>query len=133
VFILKRAQILIADLWACFEGKTYGKFNNIESITMFADYRIPQQLEFMGLLKLSTELKEDLRQGVLFNVHEEKVVELRQASIWTVELLRQRLKILNPSAAFNAILIDFYLWDSVQEHKADLMTIPIHKTRSCFY
>ncbi|PJF16757.1 hypothetical protein PSACC_03459 [Paramicrosporidium saccamoebae] len=121
------------DLWACFEGKSYGKFNNIESITMFADYRIPQQLEFMGLLELSTEFKEDLEQGRLFNVHEEKVVELRGSSIWVVELLRQKLKGLNPTTAFNAILIDFYLWDSVQEHKTDLMAIPIHKTRSCFY
>ncbi|KAL7312295.1 hypothetical protein PS15m_008074 [Mucor circinelloides] len=39
VYILKRAQILIADLWACFDGQSYGEFNDIDSITMFADYR----------------------------------------------------------------------------------------------
>lgn len=36
----KRAQILAADLWSCFEGKTYGEFHDIdEYLTMFADYR----------------------------------------------------------------------------------------------
>lgn len=32
----KRAQILVADLWACFEGKDYGDFHDIDTITMFA-------------------------------------------------------------------------------------------------
>jgi hypothetical protein len=32
----KRAQILVADLWACFEGKDYGEFHDIDKITMFA-------------------------------------------------------------------------------------------------
>jgi len=32
----KRAQILVADLWACFEGTGYGRFRDIDSITMFA-------------------------------------------------------------------------------------------------
>lgn len=32
----KRAQILVADLWACFEGESYGSFVDIDKITMFA-------------------------------------------------------------------------------------------------
>ena len=40
--IYKRAQIVIADIWACCGGEGYGHFNDIDSITMFADYRIPQ-------------------------------------------------------------------------------------------
>lgn len=32
----KRAQILVADLWACFEGESYGYFHDIDQITMFA-------------------------------------------------------------------------------------------------
>jgi hypothetical protein len=48
--ILKRAQILAADLWACFEGEAYGEFWDIDKITMFADYRVPQILNSMGCL-----------------------------------------------------------------------------------
>ncbi len=32
----KRAQILVADLWACFEGQDFGFFSDIDQITMFA-------------------------------------------------------------------------------------------------
>ena len=32
----KRAQILVADLWACFCGLKYGAFDDIDQITMFA-------------------------------------------------------------------------------------------------
>jgi hypothetical protein len=36
VRILKRAQILVADLWAAFEGEGYGEFNDMNKITIFA-------------------------------------------------------------------------------------------------
>ena len=32
----KRAEILVADLWACFEGEGLGHFDDIDQITMFA-------------------------------------------------------------------------------------------------
>ena len=32
----KRAQIFVADLWACFEGTSFGTFADIDKITMFA-------------------------------------------------------------------------------------------------
>lgn len=32
----KRAQILVADIWACFEAEGFGKFGDIDKITMFA-------------------------------------------------------------------------------------------------
>jgi len=39
VAMYKRAQILIGDIWACFRGQDLGQFNDIDTITMFADYR----------------------------------------------------------------------------------------------
>ena len=36
----KRAQILVADLWACFEGTSHGQFDDIDTITMFAGKRV---------------------------------------------------------------------------------------------
>jgi len=39
VKVHKRVQILVADLWACFEGEGLGEFHDIDSVTMFADYR----------------------------------------------------------------------------------------------
>lgn len=34
--LYKRVQIFVADLWACFENKSYGAFDDIDKITMFA-------------------------------------------------------------------------------------------------
>jgi len=39
VAIYKRAQILIADIWSSFRGTGFGEFRDIDSLTMFADYR----------------------------------------------------------------------------------------------
>jgi hypothetical protein len=59
----KRAQILIADIWfnvidfrACFEGRGYGEFYDIDTITMFADYRVPQSLLHFGILEYSQDV-----------------------------------------------------------------------------
>jgi hypothetical protein len=41
---------LVADLWACFNGESYGAFRDIDKITMFADYRVPQILISLGAL-----------------------------------------------------------------------------------
>ena len=39
VSFLKRAQIFVADVWSRFGGTGYGEFNDIDTLTMFADYR----------------------------------------------------------------------------------------------
>lgn len=54
--LLKRAQIFVADVWACFEGQGYGAFRDIDKITMFADYRVPQMLNSLGCLSYSPPL-----------------------------------------------------------------------------
>lgn len=59
--VLKRAQILVADVWACFEGEGYGEFRDIDKITMFADYRIPQILNSLGCLGFSPLLDATVR------------------------------------------------------------------------
>lgn len=64
VSILKRAQILIGDVWACYRGDSLGKFTDIGTITMFADYRVPQVLVHFGAIKYSAELMEVLKAGI---------------------------------------------------------------------
>ncbi|XP_066113080.1 queuosine 5'-phosphate N-glycosylase/hydrolase isoform X2 [Saccopteryx bilineata] len=59
----KRAQILVADTWSVLEGKGDGCFKDIASITMFADYRLPQVLAHLGALKYSDELLKKLLKG----------------------------------------------------------------------
>nr|XP_013013916.1 queuosine salvage protein isoform X2 [Cavia porcellus] len=60
VAFYKRAQILVADTWSVLGGRGDGCFPDIASITMFADYRLPQVLAHLGALKYSEELLEKL-------------------------------------------------------------------------
>ncbi|CAH1264713.1 C9orf64 [Branchiostoma lanceolatum] len=86
VAIYKRAQILIADIWSCFEGQGYGSFDDISSITMFADYRIPQALLFFGALEYSQPLLDKINNNHMFTSGEREEVEIRGCSIWAVKV-----------------------------------------------
>ena len=50
IHFYKRSQILIGDIYAKFKGKGVGKFHDIEMLTMFPDYRVPQILNDFGIL-----------------------------------------------------------------------------------
>ena len=55
VSIHKRAQILVADLWQLFEGQGLCDFSDIDDITMFADYRVPQSLQYFEALQYRSQ------------------------------------------------------------------------------
>jgi hypothetical protein len=44
VHFYKRGQILIGDIYGKFDGKGLGGFHDIDQLTMFPDYRVPQIL-----------------------------------------------------------------------------------------
>lgn len=55
-------------------------------------------------------------------------------SIWCVELIRREIKRQNPEAKVNAILIDFFLYDTMKLMEAEgKETMPHHRTRSIWY
>lgn len=129
----KRAQILVADLWACFGDTSYGHFTDIDKLSMFADYRVPQILHSLGCLRYSPSLVSLLNQGVTMESGERLEREIRGCSIWCVELLRREIK-QNWGRDLNAILIDFWLWDEAQTlKKMGGLTVPFHRTRGIFY
>ena len=145
----KRAQILVADLWACFEGEGYGHFHDIDQITMFSgvsswlllwpwltysDYRIPQTLYTLGCLKYSPSLDGQIRKKQIIESGHSWEVQIRGCTIWCVELIRREILRNNPDAQVNAILIDFFLYDSIKEmEKKGKDIVPHHRTRSIWY
>ncbi|KAB8079343.1 hypothetical protein BDV29DRAFT_164836 [Aspergillus leporis] len=175
VRLYKRAQILVADLWACFNGESFGEFHDINKVTMFADYRIPQILHQLGCLMYSPPLESHIRQLKPIPSGSTWEVELRATSIWCVELIRQEIERQHPEAkpktnpvqsnghpsshdrrqsliteqkngatqtstdkpapsGVNAILIDFFLYDTMKElEKNGNEKIPHHRTRSIWY
>lgn len=134
VRFLKRAQILVADLWACFEGTSYGAFNDIDKLTIFADYRLPQILQSLGCLYYSPPLLSAIQQKKLLKSGSNWEMQLRACSIWCVELIRKEILRNHPEAEVNAVLIDFFLYDTMKElEAAGKDETPHHRTRSIWY
>lgn len=135
----KRVQILIADIWGACEGKGFGEFTDIDTISMFADYRIPQALVYFGAMKYSSELMDILQKGILMQTGDRMELEIRGVSIWVTELVRDEAnKILSEDAEtrgkqVNAVLIDHYLWDYRRDHAEEMADIPYHKVRCIYY
>ena len=131
VFFLKRAQILAADLWAAFAGAApFSAAGWAAPLTMFADYRVPQMLLAQGVLRYSPELLQLLRDEQPPDARLE--AEIRAASIHAVELVRQLLPADQPER-YNAVTIDFYLWDLAKAKGDAIKQYPIHKLRTIFY
>lgn len=136
VSIYKRAQILVGDIWACYKGKGLGHFHDIDEITMFADYRVPQSLLYFNVLEYSNELKDKLKSNYIFANGDPMEVEIRGCSIHAVELVKLHVlsKIDKPDKV-NSILIDHFLWDFRRRNANTISThiLPFHKTFSIYY
>ncbi|XP_046980222.1 queuosine salvage protein [Schistocerca americana] len=138
VSFYKRAQILIGDIWACFKGEGLGYFKDIDFLSMFADYRVPQVLVHFGAMKYTDELMELLKSGHILANGSREEVEIRGVSIEVVERVckqvRQLLQEYNiNNVTVNSVLIDHYLWDYRREHADSLEYIPFHKVRCIYY
>lgn len=50
-------------MWGIMEARVEGDMPNLDFLTMFADYRVPQALVHLGALRYSDTLMETLRNG----------------------------------------------------------------------
>lgn len=108
---------------------------------MFADYRVPQVLHHHGILVYSSKLEERLRRKELIPYGDEDEVEIRAASILSVEYLVQLVNeeipletnIGEQGQRLNAILIDVFLWKRRRNFSNIYNQTPFHRTRSIFY
>ena len=141
VAFMKRAQILIADLWSLFENKGLGQFDDIGSLTMFADYRVPQSLQYFGAFKYSDALLNELNKSeVVMENGSEFEIEIRGCSIEAVDRIVKRVKQLLQEAKeeqmsnyVNDVAIDYFLWGFRREKADEMIKFPYHKVRSIYY
>jgi hypothetical protein len=141
IFFYKRAQILVSDIYLAFLDIKEAKKNNeeneiinftketISQLTMFADYRVPQILRAKGILKYDNHLSElvDNKKELPHGCKEE--VEIRAATIQSVELIKNALKEKGRDAM--SIECDVYLWEEGEKIKDQIK--PHHRTLSIFY
>ncbi|HLI07068.1 MAG TPA: queuosine salvage family protein [Ktedonobacteraceae bacterium] len=124
----KRAQICVADLYGTFGGKNWGAFFDIERLTAFADYKLPQVLRHYGVLEYSPALAERIDNEELIPTGSEEEIELRAATIWASELLRRELA--RQRHPMTPAEIDQRLW-LLGQIVSDMK--PYHRTRTIYY
>jgi Potential Queuosine, Q, salvage protein family len=134
VHFYKRAQILVGDLWAAYGKCTPSTsspyaFRDMDQLTMFADYRVPQLLRNLGVLVYDGPLSAtvDSKQEVPFGSPQE--VEIRAATVVAVEQLRAALAV--RGLALLAVEVDWLLWQTGEESKDRIL--PHHRTRTIYY
>lgn len=129
VRIFKRTQITVVDLYGSFHGQGLGQFDDINALTAYADYKIPQVLRALGIMEYSPELASQVDTQQLLPPGSQAEVEIRAAMIWSIEYIcRELTKQGAPRAPYE---LDWFLWNLGQQKLPDER--PYHRTRTYFY
>jgi len=129
VFFYKRAQLFAADLHGALDGKSWGEFHDMEELTAFADYKLPQVLRQIGVLEYAETLADQVDRSVFLEAGGREEVEIRANTVWAVELIRGELR--GKGRDITAPEIDWILWNLGQEDR--FRKRPYHRTISIFY
>jgi len=125
----KRAQILIGDLYCAFNGKKWGNLKNLDKITVFADYKIPQILRGYKILEYTESLANKIDNRELMHFGCEEEVGIRANTIWAGEFMKEELR--KNGVNMRSLEIDWVLWNQSQDMGVDLK--PYHFTETIFY
>ena len=128
-FFYKRAQIFAADLYGKFRGKGRGDLKDMDQLTAFADYKLPQVLRHLGVLRYGRDLAVKVDEEVSLKPGGSDEVEIRANTIWAVEGIRQELVL--GGLDLKAFEIDGILWNMGQQDR--YRSKPYHKTITIFY
>lgn len=129
VYFYKRAQILAADLHGSFKGAGLGRFEDMDRLTAFADYKLPQVLRHLGILRYGPDLAGRVDRKVLLEPGSPEEVEIRANTIRAVDLLRQT--VVAGGKDLKAYEIDWVLWNLGQKDAYRLK--PYHRSVTIFY
>lgn len=125
----KRAQILAGDIAGGLEGSPLGEFYDLDQLTAFADYKVPQVLRQLGILQYSDPLASRIAARKHLPAGSTQEIEIRAATIWGCELLRQAL--VRHGRIVAAHELDWMLWE--QGQSLPKHTAPYHLTPTIFY
>lgn len=128
VCFYKRAQLCVSDIHSAFKGQSWGKISDMDQLTAFADYKLPQLLRHYGVLDYAPELARHIDNQKLLAAGSEEEIEIRAATIWACELLRRQLLTLD--YPLTASEIDMRLW-LLAQNSANMR--PYHRIRTQFY
>lgn len=129
IYFYKRAQLLIEDIYQTFGGEGYGDLKNMNQFTACADYRLPQSLRYLGIMKYTASLANKIDAKIPLRSGDEEEIEIRANTIWAVEFIKQALQ--DNGQNTTSIGINDHLWLMGQDKKINHQ--PYHRTRTTAY
>jgi hypothetical protein len=129
VAILKRAQIFSIDLAHAWQAIGGPAVTHLESLTAFADYRVPQALRHLGILTLDDGLAARIENREVVPAGSEAEVELRACTIAAVERMVRTVGE-HHGIEIPAWQMDEYLWERSHD---STVAVEHHFTRTFFY
>ncbi len=128
VYFLKRAQIFPSDLSFALPHFPLAQFTNMENLTIFADYKLPQIVEAFEVLQYAPELEQDILEEWLIPAGSQKEIEIRANTIFAIEQIGERMR--QKGGKLSTHEVDWVLWVKAKQMK---LPRPHHKTLTTFY
>ena len=158
VFFYKRAQIVVADLWAAYGCQIHKQyiadlkcsdkiesrgsnldvngqihpysFYDMHTLTMFPDYRVPQLLRQELVMIYSEELALKVDNLIELEPNSIEEIEIRAATVQAVEMMQKYIKeVLRQDIL--SVEIDWFLWQEGEKRLQEIK--PHHRTLTTFY
>jgi hypothetical protein len=124
----KRAQILAMDLNLVLSQHGIVPFNNIDKLTAFADYKLPQLFRDEEIFIYNYELSNKIDTLELLEKDSREEIEIRGATIFAVELLKEALSKFGVN--LSSPVLDNILWTEAKARPDMKMH---HLTKTIYY
>ncbi|MEJ2744229.1 MAG: queuosine salvage family protein [bacterium] len=125
----KRAQLAPAMIYQRFQGKGLGAFHDIDDLTVFADYKLPQALRRAGILRYGQRLAARVDSRELIPPCSLEEIEIRACTIWACELIKAEYARMGQE--MNSVTLDAFLW--LMGHAKTANDKPYHLTETIYY
>jgi hypothetical protein len=140
LYFLKRAQICVGDWNASLDLQ----LSEMDQLTTFADYRVPQLLRHWKILHYSDSLAATIDSGKELAVNSPEELSIRAATVTAVELLVQELNskqqqrdgeegIEADKKPWTAVATDWFLWQEGERLQGEGKLQPHHRVRTIYY
>ena len=105
------------------------ELSNLEKLTAFADYKVPQMLRKFGILEYAQELAQKIDSCEEIEAGSQEEIEIRAATIWAIDQMKEVLTPRFPQ--ITARQLDDHLWSLGQTKSPD--NKPYHRTKTIYY
>ncbi|MCO5216462.1 MAG: queuosine salvage family protein [Thermomicrobiales bacterium] len=125
----KRAQIMVGDLSGGLAGSPLAEFYDLDQLTAFADYKVPQILRALGVLVYDDVLAATIATRQRIPAGSRYELEIRAATIVACDHIADAMRSLGRE--ITSAELDWLLWTRSQHLPAG--TAPYHLTATIFY